>query len=219
MGDTGGTATTPVGAILAIAGGALLGIGSFLAWAEVSGGGTSVSAKGIDGTDGYITLGAGVVALLVGVVLLRQAKRALAILAIVAGLVGGGVAVYDALTAKDSVLDSAAEELAPTVGASPEQVRVLLDEAIDAGQLSIGLSIGIYVVIAGGVLALLGGIMSRGSGVGEGEAVAAEEAPQPAPSPTYEEPSASAPPAPSSEAAFPAAPAAPATPATDDTSP
>ena len=68
MGDMGGTVKTPVGAILAIAGGAMLGIGSFLAWAEVSGGGTSVSAKGIDGTDGYITLGAGVVALLVGVV-------------------------------------------------------------------------------------------------------------------------------------------------------
>jgi hypothetical protein len=168
MGETGTTARTPVGAIVAIAGGALLGVGSFLAWAEVSGGGTSVTANGVDGSDGYITLGAGIVAVVVGVLLLRQARRALAILAILAGLVGGGVAVYDALTAKDSVLDSAAEELAPTLGASPEQVRVLLDQAIDSGEIGISLSIGIYVVIAGGALALVGGILSlRGPDAGK----------------------------------------------------
>jgi hypothetical protein len=168
MGETGTTARTPVGAIVAIAGGALLGVGSFLAWAQVSGGGTSVTANGVDGSDGYITLGAGIVAVVVGVLLLRQARRALAILAILAGLVGGGVAVYDALTAKDSVLDSAAEELAPTLGASPEQVRVLLDQAIDSGEIGISLSIGIYVVIAGGALALVGGILSlRGPDAGK----------------------------------------------------
>ena len=197
MAETGTTGRAPIGAILAIAGGALLGIGSFLAWAEVAGGGTSVTAKGIDGSDGYITLGAGVVALLVGVLLLRQARRALAILAILAGLVGGGVAVYDALTAKDSVLDSAAEELAPTVGASPEQVRELLDQAIDAGQLSISLSIGIYVVIVGGVLALVGGVVSLGgsrSDEAEAEAVAVAGAPPPAPS--IADPPPAAPPAP-----------------------
>ena len=211
MGDTASTAKSPIGAILAIAGGALLAIGSFLAWAEVSGGGTSVTAKGIDGSDGYITLGAGVVALLVGVLLLRQAKRALAILALLAGLVGGGVAVYDALTAKDSVLDGAAEELAPTVGASPEQVRVLLDEAIDAGQLSISLSIGIYVVIAGGLLALVGGILSlRGSGEKQGELAAGWSPPtsDAPPSPTPSTP-------PTTETIPPTAPPAPAPPPTD----
>jgi hypothetical protein len=197
MAETGTPGRAPIGAILAIAGGALLGIGSFLAWAEVSGGGTSVTAKGIDGSDGYITLGAGGVALLVGVVLLRQAPRALAILAIVAGLVGGGVAVYDALTAKDSVLGSAAEELAPTVGASPEEVRELLDQAIDAGQLSISLSTGIYVVIVGGVLALVGGIMSLG-GARSREAEAVAGSPPPVPS-----------------IADPGAPPAPAPPPTD----
>jgi hypothetical protein len=204
MGDTASTGRPPVGAILAIGGGALLGVGSFLAWAEVSGGGTSVTAKGIDGSDGYITLGAGIIAVLVGMLLLRQAKRALAVLAIVAGLVGGGVAVYDALTAKDSVLDAAAEELAPTVGASPEQVRVLLDEAIDAGQIGISLSMGIYVVIAGGLLALVGGILSlRGSEEKQGEVASGWAAP------TSDEPPAAAPSAPpASEASPPAAPPA-----------
>ena len=159
MDHTEGSTRAPVGAILAIVGGALLAVGSFLAWAEVSGGGTSVTAKGVDGSDGYITLAAGAVALLVGIAMTRQARRMLAVLVILAGIVGGGIGLYDALTAKDSVLDAAAEELAPTFGASAERVRVALDQAIDAGQLSVSISIGLYVVIAGGVVALIGGIL------------------------------------------------------------
>lgn len=159
-----GTSRAPIGAILAIVGGALLLVGSFLPWAEVSGGGQSVSAKGVDGSDGYVTIAAGLIALVAGIMLLRQSKRVLAILALIAGLIGGGLGLYDALTAKDNVLDAAAEELAPTFGGSAEQVRVLLDEAIDAGQLSISMSFGIFIVIAGGVFALVGGFLAmRGS--------------------------------------------------------
>ena len=221
MGETGTTARTPVGAIVAIAGGALLGVGSFLAWAEVSGGGTSVTANGVDGSDGYITLGAGIVAVVVGVLLLRQARRALAILAILAGLVGGGVAVYDALTAKDSVLDSAAEELAPTIGASAEEVRELLDEAIDAGQLGISLAIGIYVVIAGGALALVGGILSlRTSGEGrDEEKVGMVGSAAPGPSVATEPSTPTSPLPTTTEAPTPGPPPAPAPPATDEPTP
>ena len=56
----------PLAGILGIVGGALMAVGSFLAWAEVSGGGTSVTAKGVDGSDGYITLVAGLVAVVLG---------------------------------------------------------------------------------------------------------------------------------------------------------
>jgi len=160
MADTAGTTRAPIGAILAIVGGALLAVGSFLAWATVSGGGVSVTAKGIDGSDGYVTLVAGIIALGVGVAMTKQSKRVLAVLAILAGLIGGGVGLYDALTAKDSVLDAAAEEIAPTLGASVDEVRTLLDQAIDSGELSISISIGLYVVIGGGILALVGGFLS-----------------------------------------------------------
>ena len=82
------------------------------------------------------------------------------------------------MTAKDSVLDAAAEKLAPTFGASTEQVRTALDQAIDAGQLSVTISIGLYVVIAGGVVVLVGGILGlRGSG----ESAVAGQADAPAP--------------------------------------
>src|SRR3990172_2529524 len=63
--------------------------------AEVSGGGTSVSAKGVDGSDGYIPLVAGIIAIGVGIAMTRRSKRAFAILAILAGLIGGGVGGYD----------------------------------------------------------------------------------------------------------------------------
>lgn len=164
MNHTESSTRAPLGGILAIVGGALLAVGSFLAWAEVGGGGTSVTAKGIDGSDGYLTLAAGLVALLVGIVMMWGTKRVLAVLVILAGVVGGGIGLYDALTAKDSVLDAAAKELAPSFGASTEQVRAALDQAIDAGQISVSISIGLYAVIAGGILALVGGIAGlRGS--------------------------------------------------------
>lgn len=153
--------STPVGAVLALVGGALLVIGSFLDWAEVSGTGTSVTATGTDGTDGWITFIAGALMLGAGLVLVRGVtRRGMAVLAIVAGLVGGGVGLYDALTAKDSVLDSAAEELVRQYGGSVAQVRALLDAAIEVGELGITIAVGLYLVIAGGVLGVIGGSVS-----------------------------------------------------------
>ena len=179
MDQTENATRAPLAGILAIVGGALLAIGSFLAWAEVSGGGTSVTAKGVDGSDGYITLAAGLIAIVLGIVMSRGTKKVLAILVILAGIVGGGIGLYDALTAKDSVLDAAAEELAPSFGASAEQVRAVLDQAIDAGQLSVSISIGLYVVIAGGVVALVGGILGLRGSAGERAVAAQTGAPAP----------------------------------------
>ena len=198
MQEASGGRPAPIAAILAIVGGALLAIGSFLAWAEVSGGGTSVTASGIDGTDGWITLITGLIVLVIGVTFLRgSAKRGLAILAIIAALVGGGVGLYDALTAKDRVLDDAAEELAGQFGGTTEEVRALLDQAIDAGQLGISLSIGLYMVIAGGVLGIVGGFMGMRSGGAAPAMPAAASMPasMPAAAPAPAEPAAPAPPA------------------------
>jgi hypothetical protein len=156
-----------IGGILAIIGGALLAVGSFLPWAEVSWGGTSVTAQGIDDSYGYFTLAAGSFALVVGIVMRRGAKRELAVLAVLAGLVGGGVGLYEALTIRDSVLDAAAEQLAPSFELSTEQVRAALNQAIETGQLGLSISIGLYAVIAGGVVALVGGIVGLGGSPSE----------------------------------------------------
>ena len=147
-----------VAGILGLVGGTLLALGSFLAWAEVSSGYASVTAKGVDGSHGYITLVAGVIAVVAGIMMARGARRALAVLVILAGIVGGGIGLYDALTATDSLFDAAVEDL-ETSGATPQQARRVLDQAIDAGQLSVSISVGLYVVIGGGVVALVGGTL------------------------------------------------------------
>jgi hypothetical protein len=153
--------------LLAIVGGALAAVGSFLAWASVSAAGQQVSAKGTDGSDGYITLVAGIILILYGVARLTSnamgTKKAMAVIAIVAGLVAGGVGVYDAVTAKERVLDEAASQVASSAGLSKTAARALLDQAVDSGQVDISLSFGIFVVIAGGVLGLVGGVMGLGS--------------------------------------------------------
>jgi hypothetical protein len=200
--------STPIGPVLAILGGALLAIGSFLSWAEVSGGGVSVSAKGIDGTDGWVTLVAGLIAIVAGIAAMRGGRRALAVLAIVAGLVGGGLGLYDALTAEDSVLDAAAEEIATQVGASVEEVRVLLDQAIESGEFGISLSIGLYLVIGGGLIAIVGGILQMAGGRAPVPSLAAN-------APSSFEPAAPAPAAPASEDRPMAAPPAPPAPPPD----
>jgi hypothetical protein len=154
-------------ALFAIVGGALAAVGSFLAWASVSAAGQQVTAKGTDGSDGYITLVAGIILIIYGVARLTGnamgTKKAMAVIAIVAGLVGGGVAVYDAATAKERVLDEAASQVASSAGVSETQARTLLDQAVASGQVDISLSFGIFVVIAGAVLGLVGGVMGLGS--------------------------------------------------------
>lgn len=148
---------------LSIVGGVLLCAGSFLAWADMSGGGTSVSARGLDGTDGYVTLAAGLIALVAGFATIRRATRPLAAVMLLVGLVGAGLGAFDALTAKDVILDAAAERLAPTFGATAEQLRTALDQAVVAGDLRISVGVGLYLVIAGGICAIVAGILGMRS--------------------------------------------------------
>ena len=168
----------PTAAIVTIVGGVLLAVASFLPWAKVSGSGASVTAKGLDGSDGYITLAAGLIAVVAGLVMLRATRRVLAVVAVLVGLVGGGIALYDALTAKDSVLDAAAEELAPSFGVSADQVRAALDQAVDSGTLGVSIGVGLYIAIAGGLVAIAGGVLGLRETVAE--PVAAPTAPTPA---------------------------------------
>ena len=157
--DTVATRRAPIGAILMIVGGALATIGSFLTWANVRASDVSASAKGTDGSDGYITLAGGVLLIGAGIAVLRSGRRGMAILAIVAGLLAGGVGIYDAMTAEDNVLDAVAEQLAPQVGATVEQVRAVLQGEADSGNLDIKLAVGLYLVIGGGVIGALGGLL------------------------------------------------------------
>ena len=140
----------PIGAILAIVGGALLVIGSFLSWAEFSGAGQSEVVSGVDMTDGWVTVVA------VGIAAATAPQRPLAIAAGIVGAFGVGFGLFDALTLADSALDSVAEETAMATTVSFQELRALLDVLIDSGQIGISMGIGLYVVIAGGVIAVVG---------------------------------------------------------------
>lgn len=155
--STAATRRTPIGPILTILGGALLVIGSFLTWFTLSGQGASSSGSGIDGGDGWYSLISGVVLIAVGVVGLQATRRSLAVLALVAGLVGGGAALLNALTVRDQL----AEQI---TGASAEEARAFIDQLIDSGQLEITWGIGLYLVMAGGVIALVGGALQLSGG-------------------------------------------------------
>jgi hypothetical protein len=126
---------------MAVAGGLLAVIGSFLSWANASAGQFTVSAKGIDGWEGKATIFGG-------------------ILLLIGGIVAAGVGTYTAVTAKDQVIDGAASEIAKTLGIPLEQARAAVNQAVNSGALKIALDIGLFMVIAGGAIGIVAGLLA-----------------------------------------------------------
>jgi hypothetical protein len=212
---------SPAG-ILAIAGGALLIIGSILPWAKVSfdvekfasllgvdpsviqDAASSQNIGGLD-ADGTITLIAGIVVLVcAGIFLAKRANTALGVLILLGGLAGAGVALFD-IVSKDRQLNDALAEAGPAL----QSAGVSLDDFKQVFDVSF--SIGIYVCVVGGILALIGGAMALmaksepmaavaadpGSGMGGGGFGASTPAPAaPTPPPSAIPPSAPPPPPP-----------------------
>ncbi|HJS27733.1 MAG TPA: hypothetical protein VJ913_11480 [Actinomycetota bacterium] len=140
-------------ATLALAGGVAAGVGSFLAWAEFSAGPFIEQAKGIDGWEGKASLIAGIVMAGGALRVFLQRPRAssgLAVRGVLGGAVALGVALYTAATARDQLLDAAETQLS----------RAQVERALDSGLLELSLAFGLFVVIAGGVQGILGGLLS-----------------------------------------------------------
>lgn len=153
--------------ILAIAGGAVMAVGSFLDWAKVSVAGFEGTppTKGTDGSDGWVTFVAGLALAVCGLVWLAgAARRALAVIAILAALAGGGQGLYYALTAEDRVIDEAASQISSTLQVPEEQARVVLVEAAKARALDVSIRLGLLLVIVGGVVGVVGGILALAGG-------------------------------------------------------
>ncbi len=119
MSERGGSVRP--GVMVALVGGLIAAAGSPLPWlkatvnaAALGGGGLqSQTANGFDG-DGWITLGAGLIVVVVaGIMWMRKRSgKALSTLVALCGLVAGGVGLYDMLTAKDTIINEAASRLA-----------------------------------------------------------------------------------------------------------
>ena len=141
---------------LALAGGVLAVVGSFLAWAEVSAGPFTEQAIGVDGWEGKAAIVAGAVMVAAGIRVLAGSHRSMARLrpsAAIGGLVALGVGLYTALTIRDQLVDTAATELP----------RAEVERALDRGLLELTIGIGLYLVIAGGVQGVVAALVALGS--------------------------------------------------------
>jgi hypothetical protein len=141
---------------LALAGGVLAVVGSFLPWAEISAGPFTEQAKGIDGWEGKAAIIAGAVMVAGGIRVLAGSHQAMARLrpgAAIGGLVAAGVGVYTAVTIRDQLVDAAATELP----------RVEVERALDNGLLQLSIAIGLYLVIAGGIQGIVAALVALGS--------------------------------------------------------
>jgi len=178
--------------ILAIVAGVLAIAGSVLNWATASSGPFKVSARGIDGWEGKLTLLCGILLLVAGVSTLTGAtggKNRLRLSALIGGAGAAGIAIYTALTAKDQVIDGAATELAKQLGVTTDVARTAIQQAIDRGQMGVSIDIGLYVVIAAGVIGIVAEILaitsssSRAAAPSAAAGLTGWSAPAPPPSP------------------------------------
>ncbi len=152
---------TTAAASMAVVGGVLAVIGSFLSWASASAGQFTISAKGIDGWEGKATIFGGILLLIGGITAFRKGSAdPLKRPGLLGGIVVTGVGIYTAVTAKDQVIDGAASEIAKQLGISLEQARTAVNQAVDAGDLKISLEIGLFLVIASGVIGIIAGLLA-----------------------------------------------------------
>jgi hypothetical protein len=104
------------GAIVVLAGGAVLILGALLPWATASVGFISVSKAGTSG-DGVITLVIGLGVLAIGWVALgRRPHRAAVILGLVAGGIAGAVAIYDIADVSNAISQTRSSLVHASVG-------------------------------------------------------------------------------------------------------
>jgi hypothetical protein len=141
--------------IVALAGGALLVLGSFLTWASVSAdlgtvlgdfGSFSESVSGTEGGDGWFTLIAGAGAIALALYGRQGLTKALTIVMIVIGAIGAIVAILNVLD-----VSSAKDEL---VAADPTLA--------DLYDVSVG--IGLWAALLGGFAVVVGGFLLRSAG-------------------------------------------------------
>ena len=175
--------STPM--VVGVVGGIALAIGSFLNWATVSVNFDKIAtALGIDpaqipagvraqGTrerhrleerGRERTLVAGVVVAVAAVLLtMASSRQVVGIVMLVGGVVGGGLALYDATIQKNNAIDNAAAQFA-NIGL-PGTIR---------DYFSVSLGIGIWLCIAGGAVAIVAGIMAMASRAPSVEAAGAD---------------------------------------------
>lgn len=144
-------------------GGAAVAVGAFLSFAHVDFGQLAIpsrSVAGIDRSHGKAFLAVGVGLLIAGVLMWAarsvNLRRVVSALAIVGGAIMVYVAILDIAGIEDEGLASAAGVVAAQIPeVSAEQAR----EALEQFDVSIDRGIGLYVVLVGSALGIVGGLL------------------------------------------------------------
>lgn len=156
------------GFLATVLGAALLGFGSLMTWVKVGVPGQPSLTEtyvGLDLTEGKVALLAAAV-LLIGLMALRGARtrtaqKAISAVLIVAGLAGLGAAAYVLTSAETRYQDASVDFVASAIAEQQhipfEQARQLVVSR--AGQLDVTKDLGLWLAVAGGVLATFGGVL------------------------------------------------------------
>lgn len=148
---------------LTILGGVLMAIGAILPFAKVEAGELPIPSQtvgGLDTADGKLFLGVGIALLVLGALLWVGRSRGLRMTAAVLTVLAAGFMLYAAIVditgIEDESLDAIAEAgAAQTAGVSVEQVRNALDEF----NVSVNTGIGLYIVLLGSAVGVVGGLL------------------------------------------------------------
>jgi hypothetical protein len=156
------------GFLLTVLGGGLIAVGSISDWAAISLGSTTLNAvptKGIDVWQGKATLALGVliVVAILGLRVVRAERRGIVAVGIVVlAVAASGIAVWS-LTSPESVAGdtgvSAIAKAAEEAGMSAASSRQIIAQLMDRFGIEIQAQAGLWFVIAGGVLAIVGGLV------------------------------------------------------------
>jgi Tryptophan-associated transmembrane protein (Trp_oprn_chp) len=156
--------------IMMIVGAAAVLVGCVMPWFSLradfsSFGGAAVqttTANGLDTSDGTIFLVTAIAIALLGVVALvstnRSTRVGVSAVAALGSLFVVGFAVYDAVTPKAQAIDEASKELGTGIGAAA--VRRFIERLFDRGFIEIGVEPGLWIVIVGAAVALVGSLIA-----------------------------------------------------------
>jgi len=153
------TTAAPVAGV----GGALLIVGSFLNWAELSlDSSRQAFARGTDFSYGWFTFipGLGVAACAVGWIVGWWRKPLLGIAALLSSATALGMGLFFALARDDRVMDVVALRLASRTDSPVDAVKASLVMIVNHGLASISVQIGLYVIIVGGLMGMLAGVLA-----------------------------------------------------------
>jgi hypothetical protein len=186
MQTTGNNQSTAAGLVLV--GGLAAAVSVALSWIDFTESGAPARTfKGTDLGAGALSLVFGVVLIIVGALLFargaRTGGRGSSITAIVIAAFIVLAAGYTAVSPSDSLVSFEAGDVAEFNGVSESIAKAFMEQGFESGALGADALIGPWVAAAGGLLALIGGIL----GVGTARKIREERATA-APAPSAAEP-------------------------------